>query len=237
MSDMAYAVHTGACTYLLDGEGVCRWVLSPAGSTPPGSERCVGAQFVACLDLRVAGGLVGELQIGAAALFARVERGRFVLLRTPPIEHVEFRDEAAEAPWPDEIARASDPALPSYESAPEVYPASIDEPAPGVPEQTQVLPEDQGYAPYPDLPPAAAPWRPEPAAIDPDDDPEAEYIDVEELVTYSEVTLTMPLYRPDTDLPPARPPLRPLPEALSPPPPRRPEGGKRGVVGPGRRLR
>src|SRR6185503_20237000 len=93
MSDMAYAVHTRTCTYLLDDEGVCRWVLSPTGTIPPDGQRSVGAQFVACLDLRVAGGLVGELLIGASILFVRrdEESGRHVLMRTGIIENVEFR--------------------------------------------------------------------------------------------------------------------------------------------------
>jgi len=91
MPDMTYAVHTGTCTYLLDDDGICLWTLSPGGHAAPGTDRCVGAQFVACLDLTTPGGLVGELCIGAAALFARREHGRFVLLRTLPIERVEYR--------------------------------------------------------------------------------------------------------------------------------------------------
>src|SRR5437879_2891384 len=110
MSDMAYAVHTRTCIYLLDDDGICRWTLAPTGVSAPGAERCVGAQFVACLDLRVEGGLVGELMIGAAALFARVEHGRFVLLRTPIIEYVEYRAEeqpAAPEPQPVPVRRES----------------------------------------------------------------------------------------------------------------------------------
>jgi hypothetical protein len=89
MLDTLYAVHTRTCTYLLDEEGVCRWVLSPSGA--PAEVSCVGAQFVACLDFRVDGGLVGELLVGASALFVRIENGRAGLLRTSPIEHVEFK--------------------------------------------------------------------------------------------------------------------------------------------------
>jgi len=106
MSDVTYAVHTAACTYLLDEEGVCRWVMSSTGTIPPDGQQCVGAQFVACLDLRVAGGLVGELLIGASILFVRVdeESGRHVLMRTGVIENVEFRRPvgpiAREAPLP-----------------------------------------------------------------------------------------------------------------------------------------
>jgi hypothetical protein len=97
MSDILYAVHTRRCTYLLDEDGVCRWIVSATGMVPPDVRRCVGAQFVACLDVRAPGGLVGELRIGATALFvAPSEDGsqRLVLLRTAPIQHVEFRDGA-----------------------------------------------------------------------------------------------------------------------------------------------
>lgn len=89
MSDTLYTVHTRTCTYLLDEDGICRWVRSP--SNAPAEVGCIGAQFVACLDLRVNGGLVGELLVGAFALFVRNENGRAVLLRTTPIEQVEFR--------------------------------------------------------------------------------------------------------------------------------------------------
>jgi hypothetical protein len=95
MSDTNYAVHTQTCTYLLDEDGFCRWIVSPTGMVPPDVRLCVGAQFVACLDLRIGGALVGELRIGASALFVRTdaETGRVVLLRTRIIEHVEFRGE------------------------------------------------------------------------------------------------------------------------------------------------
>jgi hypothetical protein len=94
MSDIVYAVHTRACTYLLDDEGICRWVLSRSGARS--DDRCVGAQFVAALDLRSKGGLIGELRIGASALFIRSENGRFMLIRTKAIEHVEIRGAEAE---------------------------------------------------------------------------------------------------------------------------------------------
>src|SRR4029079_2725357 len=89
MSDIVYAVHTRACTYLLDDDGICRWVLSRSGARS--DDRCVVAQFVPALDLRMKGGLIGELRIGASALFIRQEGGRFMLIRTKPIEHVEIR--------------------------------------------------------------------------------------------------------------------------------------------------
>lgn len=87
---MAYAVHTTTCSYLLDAQGICRWIVATRGAVPPHVNRCVGAQFVACLDLATPGGLVGDLRPGAMALFVtNREPGRMVLLRTAPIESVD----------------------------------------------------------------------------------------------------------------------------------------------------
>ncbi len=92
MADIVYAVHTRTCTYLLDEDGVCRWIISPTGMVPPEVRRCVGAQFVACLDGTCPGGLVGELRLGANALFVRAdEQGKLLLLRTAALQHVESR--------------------------------------------------------------------------------------------------------------------------------------------------
>lgn len=93
MASFAYALHTDVCTYLLDEAGVCLWVLSPNPATAAIVEACVGAQFVACLDTRVQGGLSGELLQGASALFVTVsqETGRPILLRTGPIRRVQSR--------------------------------------------------------------------------------------------------------------------------------------------------
>jgi hypothetical protein len=246
MSDMAYAVHTRSCTYLLDDDGVCRWTLAPTGVPVPGADRYLGAQFVACLDVREQGGLVGELRVGAAALFARSEDGRFVLLRTPPIEFVEHRDDDASAePSPPQYTpyqepppayaprptaappvyaapeHAAPPAAPVYAapvySAP-AYPAPAYSPpayrAPPEPEPESVATAPLPWPAVPPWPrPAAPAYAPEPELALDDAD-----LDVEELVTFSEVTLTIPLYRPE-----ARKSAPPLP--------------RRGVIGPGRRLR
>ena len=107
----AYAVHTDACTYLLDDEGVCRWILSPRGDVPHDATAAIGAQFVACLALDVAGGLVGDLRVDAMALFARYEEGRYLLLRTTPIRRVEHRDTAIMVP-PDPPTIRIPPRLP-----------------------------------------------------------------------------------------------------------------------------
>jgi hypothetical protein len=121
MSEMTYAVHTATCIYLLDDDGICRWTIAPGGRAAPGADRAVGAQFVACLDLSVDGGLVGELRVGTAALFVRHEEGRFALLRTLPIQRVEYRGEEpapepepepAPAPIEDEHSFAETPIFP-----------------------------------------------------------------------------------------------------------------------------
>ena len=268
MPDMAYAVHTRSCTYLLDDDGICRWTLAPTGVPVPGADRYLGAQFVACLDVREQGGLVGELRIGAAALFARSENGRLVLLRTPQIEFVEHRADGAEAigavlPTPAP-PMAQEPSLPSY-------PPYV-EPPPAYAPRASAAPPAYTAPPYaPPPPPAPAYQAPEyvapayrspeysaseysaPAYVEPEEeapstqtlplplmhtmplplgsfaqryasapevDVEEELLDadiVEELVTFSEVTLTIPLYRPEAQV--AAPPQR------------------RGVIGPGRRLR
>jgi hypothetical protein len=71
---------------------------------------------------------------------------------------------------------------------------------------------------WPVAPPRQA--YPEPYASEPEIEPEEEYLselDVEAVLTFSEVTLTIPLYRPEAQ--------------TTPPAPRR------NVIGPGRRLR
>jgi hypothetical protein len=90
MPAIVYEVHTATCVYLLDADGICRFAHGPeiAASMPPGVEECIGAQFVASLDLRTSGGLIGELRVGASALFVRKAGDHFVLLRTLPVDTV-----------------------------------------------------------------------------------------------------------------------------------------------------
>lgn len=115
--EMAYAVHTSTCTYLLDEDGVCRWIVSQQGVVPAHVRQCIGAQFVACLDLSVHGGLIGDLKPGARALFVRSEADRMVLLRTGLIRHVDDRrtprhEQVIREPFPlaePEPARVSEP--------------------------------------------------------------------------------------------------------------------------------
>lgn len=94
MENVAYAVHTKTCTFLLDREGLCHWIVSRHGMVPPEIRGCVGAQFVASLHAELDGLLAGELLIGSAALFVKhdPETDKLVLLRTGTILHVEDRE-------------------------------------------------------------------------------------------------------------------------------------------------
>jgi hypothetical protein len=204
---MTYAVHTATCSYLLDEDGICRWALAPGGPAPPAAERCVGAQFVACLDLHSEGGLVGELRIGGSALFVRREGGRFVLLRTLPIVNVEIRS-AVEDP-------------PSFADTPVTMgdPRRVPQTPPVVPREALPLPSfDRPQAPVAIHTPADPQTEPLPGiAFNPEEteilDPRwsspGEPLDLEDLLSISvtELTLSLPLYR----LPPAAPPSRPPP--------------------------
>ena len=94
MVDFAYAVHTDFGTYLLDDTGICIWVLSANTAAASKLAACVGAQFVACVDSRVEGCIVGELKEGSSALLVATsqETGRAQLLRTGLIRSVQYRD-------------------------------------------------------------------------------------------------------------------------------------------------
>ena len=95
--EIAYIAHTETCTLLLDADGVCRSVLAASSRAasnggarptriPSSAERCIGAQYVATLDLREAGGMTAMPQPGAQMLFARTEKnGRITLIRSAPV--------------------------------------------------------------------------------------------------------------------------------------------------------
>lgn len=94
MAGFTYAVYTDVCTYLLDDAGICTSVLSPSPTATSRLSPCVGAQFVACVDTRVEGAIIGELREGASALLVATskETGRAQLLRTGPIRRVQNCD-------------------------------------------------------------------------------------------------------------------------------------------------
>lgn len=99
MSDfqITYAAHTAICTFLLDGEGICRRIVvleesqrSSKSRDAKLAARCVGAQYVASLDASISGMLAEMPRVGAPMLFARVDdRGRVSLLRTGTVTRFE----------------------------------------------------------------------------------------------------------------------------------------------------
>ena len=103
--DIAYAALTESCTFMLDAEGICRWVVASNPASPANkagarrweksqqaAARCIGAQYVASLDVSTSGGLVDMPRVGVPMLFARVDRnGRVSLVRTGPVLRFEDR--------------------------------------------------------------------------------------------------------------------------------------------------
>jgi hypothetical protein len=96
---IAYTAHTETCTLLLDEEGICRSVLARSSAVaagggrggrptriPASAEKCIGAQYVAAIDVREAGGMLQLPKPGAQMLFARTEKnGRITLVRSAPV--------------------------------------------------------------------------------------------------------------------------------------------------------
>ncbi|MGO8997141.1 MAG: hypothetical protein ACLQVI_27820 [Polyangiaceae bacterium] len=92
--EIAYTAHTETCTLLLDAGGICRSVLAASSAAtanghgrsariPSSAEQCIGAQYVATLDVREPGGMLPLPKAGAQMLFARTEKnGRVTLIRT-----------------------------------------------------------------------------------------------------------------------------------------------------------
>jgi len=102
--EITYAAHTATCTFLLDGEGICRRIVMSPGSkrreAAKNAARCIGAQYVATLDASVPGCLVELPKPGLAMVFARVdENGRIALVRTGSLTAFETK-KREEAPDP-----------------------------------------------------------------------------------------------------------------------------------------
>lgn len=96
---IAYAAHTATCTFLLDEEGICVDIVAAPGARKDprtgNTAQCLGAQYVASLDLASSGGLVELPSPGSTMLFARVdERGRVSLVRTGVVTEFESRRDA-----------------------------------------------------------------------------------------------------------------------------------------------
>jgi hypothetical protein len=104
---IAYAAHTDAGTFLLDSEGICRgFVPSPdqSGSfrvRAEAADRCIGAQYVAAIDVTEPGALIPLPRIGAALLLGIVDaNGRISLVRTGPVVRFEPLEPEARAEGP-----------------------------------------------------------------------------------------------------------------------------------------
>jgi hypothetical protein len=104
MPRFAYAAHTRNAVFFLDDDGVCQDVAgSGAEAAPPELLRCIGAQYVASLDLREEAGLASLPREGASMLFVVADpHMRFSLVRTAPLERFEtLADEADIVDLPD----------------------------------------------------------------------------------------------------------------------------------------
>jgi hypothetical protein len=98
--DISYAAYTDSATFMLDAKGIVLWVAPSPSREGTGemwrgreaADRCVGAQYVASVDMDVAGGLVELPKIGAPLIFAAVdETGRVSLLRSGPLLRFEAK--------------------------------------------------------------------------------------------------------------------------------------------------
>jgi hypothetical protein len=96
--EIAYAIHTETCTFLLDDGGICRRVIARVGEggVPDTAKQCLGAQYIASLDAAVDGYLVAEPRVGSPMLFGVVTpTGRIAVVRTGRILRFEDRRDLA----------------------------------------------------------------------------------------------------------------------------------------------
>jgi hypothetical protein len=90
---ITHAAHTESVTFLLDESGICFAVVAPPLATSEAfakaresAERCVGAQYVASVDVTEVGGLIAMPREGTPLVFATVDGdGRVALVRTGPL--------------------------------------------------------------------------------------------------------------------------------------------------------
>jgi hypothetical protein len=95
VTEIAFAAYTETATFMLDADGICRWVVSAVSTfskEAESSERCIGAQYVASLDVRAQGGLVELPRVGAPLVFAVVDStGHVSLIRTGALLRFEVK--------------------------------------------------------------------------------------------------------------------------------------------------
>ena len=112
MTRFAYAAHTRNAVFYLDDEGVCQDVAGTDGAPAPTELlRCIGAQYVASLDLRQESGLAPLPREGASMLFVVADAHmRFSLVRTATLERFEtLASTVRHASTSDSIAAANAP--------------------------------------------------------------------------------------------------------------------------------
>jgi hypothetical protein len=162
---VSYSVTVDGCTFLLDGRGVCRRVLlrdqprsvyatdTNLGRTrPETARRCLGAQYVASLDVRVEGALVPMPWVGVPMLFAATgEDGRIAIIRTGPVLHFEAVSELASgsSEWSAQPAGGEKRAAPSHKSGARTKPLP---PLPRPPTVSGEYPRQGRHAPPQPLP-------------------------------------------------------------------------------------
>ncbi len=112
--EIAYTAHTESCTFMLDTDGICRWVIATGlkesrkarlwEKSHQAAARCIGAQYVASIDVGVDGGLVAAPRMGVPMLFARLDpqTGRISLVRTGPLVRFETRSKGQETALNDD---------------------------------------------------------------------------------------------------------------------------------------
>jgi hypothetical protein len=102
---VVYIAYTENHVLMLDGQGVCVRVEAlagrkmslgslmgqkPAFQRNDGALRCIGAQYVACIDPTEPGGLAHMPRVGTSMLFAAVDPGgRIFCVRAGPLTHFE----------------------------------------------------------------------------------------------------------------------------------------------------
>lgn len=178
---------------MLDDAGICRWILSSTGMVPADIKQCIGAQFVACLDLTLEGGLAGELLLGAAALFVKQDgAGRLQLLRTGMIFQVETRPDVSAMPRGTPLSTAP-PAPEPQDAEPELSTSGELLEGPFEEKTADLPPPSFADTPIPSrggdtIPPPKPTLKRAPESLR---ELAAKVLDVNE----STVTLTLPLYR------------------------------------------
>lgn len=110
-----YIAETAEAVFFLDDAGVCVRVDTPPRSfdpVPASAKRCIGAQYVASIDVTVEGALVDMPRSGLPLLFAtRDEKsGRISLIRTGRLVSFETETSAGELFGDDGGMDSSDPA-------------------------------------------------------------------------------------------------------------------------------